>query len=46
MAARFVEMSLHRLYMHAFSGANLAGLCEQTTRDVPEVAEILLNGRC
>lgn len=46
MAARFVEMALHPLYMHAFSGADLAGLCERATRDVPEVAEILLNGRC
>ena len=46
MAARFVEMALHPLYMHAFSGADLAGLCERATRDVPEVAEILLNGQC
>lgn len=45
LAARFVEMALHPLYMHAFSGADLAGLCERATRDVPEVAEILLGRR-
>ncbi|GJD73903.1 hypothetical protein CFIICLFH_2133 [Methylobacterium goesingense] len=45
-AVRFVEMALHPLYMHAFSGADLSGLCERATRDVPEVAEILLSGRC
>lgn len=45
MAARFVEMALHPLYMHAFSGADLAGLRERATRDVPEVAEILLSRR-
>ena len=45
MAVRFVEMALHPLYMHAFSGADLAGLCERATRDVPEVAEILLSRR-
>ncbi|MBK3404160.1 TetR/AcrR family transcriptional regulator [Methylorubrum populi] len=42
MATRFVEMALHPLYMHAFSGADLAGLRERAARDVAEVTEILL----
>jgi endonuclease III len=42
MAARFVEMALHPLYMHAFFGADLAHLRHRAVRDVAAVAEILL----
>jgi hypothetical protein len=45
MAARFVEMVLHPLRMHAVSGADLAGLRDLAPRDVSEVAEILLRRR-
>lgn len=44
-ASRFVEMALHPLFMHAFSGMDLAILRERASRDVPEVAEILLGRR-
>lgn len=43
-ARRFVELALHPLYMHAFFGADLAGLRRRAHREIPAVAEAVLAG--
>lgn len=43
LATRFVELALHPLYFHAFSGANLADLRVRAELDVEEVARLLTN---
>ncbi|WP_156520155.1 TetR/AcrR family transcriptional regulator [Rhodococcus sp. EPR-157] len=41
-ARRFVELALHPLYMHAFFGADLAGLRARARIAVPQVAPVVI----